>query len=130
MPDRKLSPGEFKEMAAMFDFAKAGEVDMDRIEADLGTTKKFYEDWKLNVPMHLLDKIGKSDKSGLEYPEGSVEGKQVKESENYVSDIKMVQLFFSTAQEKEFRKLEKKFMERFKTANTTLTVLKVMQKLK
>ena len=31
-PNRKLSPAEFKEMSALFDFAKAGEVDVDRIQ--------------------------------------------------------------------------------------------------
>lgn len=59
LPSRKLSEKEFKEMSAMFDFAKAGEVDVDRIEKDLGTTKDFFDRWGLAVPLAVLDSIGK-----------------------------------------------------------------------
>ena len=58
MPDRKLSASEFSEMSAMFDFAKAGEVDMERIEGDLGTTKDFFDKYRLSVPAHILDNLG------------------------------------------------------------------------
>ena len=127
LPDRKLSPKEFQEMSAMYDVAKAGEVDMERIEKELGTTKQFYDNWMGgNVPMHLLDKMGGKASKAVEllYPE---EGDKTSLP---VSDIKMVQLFFSDKQEKEFRILEAKLAKKFKTENTTDTVLKAFKSIK
>lgn len=60
LPSRRLSDKEFKEMCAMFDFAVAGTVDVERIEKDLGTTKQFYEKWGMLMPTALLSKIGKT----------------------------------------------------------------------
>lgn len=60
VPSRRLAPKEFKEMSAMFDFAKAGEVDVERIEQDLGTSKSFFDKWGMLVPMSVLDSIGKN----------------------------------------------------------------------
>jgi len=57
-PSRKLSPKEFTEMSAMYDYAKAGEVDINRIEGELGTTKSFFDKYKMVVPSYLLDKLG------------------------------------------------------------------------
>ena len=123
IPNRKLTPKEFQEMSAMYDFAKAGEIDMDRIEQDLGTTAEFFNRWKMSVPMHVLEKMGaKSPVSGkLEYPEEGVEAE--------VADIKMVQLFFTNSQEIEFRKMEDRLKVKLKTANTTDTVLKAFKAL-
>jgi len=59
LPNRKLTPKEYQEMAAMYDFAKAGEVDMERIEKELGTKEDFFKKWGLEVPMHLLENMGK-----------------------------------------------------------------------
>lgn len=67
LPSRSLSPKEFKEMSAMFDVAKAGEVDMDRIKTDLGTSKTFYDKYRLEVPLTLLDTLGAKNK--IEAPE-------------------------------------------------------------
>lgn len=60
LPSRALSENEFKEMSAMFDFAKAGEVDTERIEQDLGTSKDFFDRWGMLVPTRVLDSIGKT----------------------------------------------------------------------
>lgn len=128
LPNRKLSAKEYHEMSAMFDFAKAGEVDLKRIEQDLGSTKEFYDKYKLSIPMAMLDKMGiKAEITPLAYPEG----KLVKASNlPEVGDIKMVQLFFSTKQESEFRTIEERLMKKFKTANTTDTVLKALKSIK
>ncbi len=125
VPDRKLTPAEFKEFSAMFDFAKAGEVDMERIQGDLGTKEDFYKKWGIQVPMDLLDKMGKNAPAleKLEYPE---EGKGAAPE---VSDIKMVQLFFSDKQEAEFRKIEDKLKKKWKISNTTDCVLKAFKTL-
>lgn len=128
MPNRKLTPKEFQEMSAMYDYAKAGEVDVESIEKDLGTSADFFEKWKMSVPMHLLDKMGaKAPVKALEYPE---EGKQPENGEAPVSDIKMVQLFFNAKQEQEFRKMEEVLKKKFKTNNTTDTVFKALKSIK
>lgn len=127
-PNRKLTPKEFKEMSAMYDYAKAGEVDIDRIEKDLGTTSDFYKRWNREVPMELLDKMGAKGVKGIKVGKVSVEeGKQIAAQS---TDIQMVQLFFSTKQEVEFRKIEEKLAKKFKTDNTTMTVLRAMRALK
>lgn len=120
-PNRKLSVKEFKEMSALFDHARAGDVDTESIEADLGTTKDFYSKYKMAVPMHILNKMGAKALAELEYPE---EGKR-KGIEARESDSKMVQFFFSSKQEADFRKMEVMLMKRFKVNNTTDLVLKV-----
>jgi hypothetical protein len=125
MPSRPLTAKEFTEMSAMFDFAKAGEVDIERIQKELGTSADFYERYKMEIPLNLLEKMGKNTEraavvKNLEYPEEQVEQ----------SDSKIVQLFFNTKQEAEFRKIEEKLKKKFKTDNTTDTVLKVFKSFK
>lgn len=126
VPDRKLSADEFKEFSAMFDFAKAGEVDMDRIQGELGTHENFFKSWGIQVPMEMLSKMGRNapPTEQLNYPE---EGKGAKAPQ--VSDIKMVQLFFSEKEEAEFRKMEDKLKKKFKLNNTTETVFKAFKQL-
>jgi len=126
MPDRKLTAKEYHEMSAMYDAAKAGEVDMKRIEQDLGTTEDFYKEWNFNVPTSVLEKLGANSKINVEelrYPENG------KGASGKVEDICMVQLFFSVSQEKEFRKVEEKLMTKWKTKSTTETVLKAFKSL-
>lgn len=116
MPNRKLTPKEYQEMAAMYDFAKAGEVDMERIEKELGTKEEFFKKWALEVPMHLLEGMGKGA------PVVAGKGKKtevIDEAPLPVSDIKLVQLFFSAKQAVEFRKWEEKLLKKFKVDNTT-----------
>lgn len=126
IPSRPLTPKEFVEMSAMFDFAKAGDVDMDMINSDLGSSKDFLEKYKLNVPAHLLDKMGsKAVAPGLEYPEEGGEDAKLESS-----DIKMVQLFFTAKQEKEFRVMQEKFYKKFKVNNVTDMVFKALKSIK
>lgn len=66
LPSRRLSDKEFREMLAMLDFARAGEVDVERIERDLGTSKQFFDKWKMLVPTRVLDSIGKTAKVNAE----------------------------------------------------------------
>lgn len=134
VPSRKLSPQEFKEMSAMFDFAKAGTVDEERIEGDLGETKDFYEKWNLTIPKRFLDKIGKAKVQ--EYEKTKDIKKRLKESEKVgteqnLNDIVLVQLLFrGQAQAEVFRRHEERLMKKFKTRSTTETVLKVYESVK
>lgn len=128
-PSRPLTPKEFQEMAAMYDFAKAGEVDVDRIQGDLGKTKEFFDKWNMDVPLTLLDKLGNhANTEDINYP--TQKGKKGKEKNNggggdvnAVNNVCMVNLFFDLKQEEAFRKMEEKLMVKFKTDSTTDTVL-------
>lgn len=122
MPNRALTPKEFKLMSAMFDFAKAGEVDVEEIKKDHGTSSDFFKAWQMEIPMHALDKIGKKGKvvlpkvkAGSKTTGGDVQG---------TSATVMVNLFLSQSQHKKFRKQEEKLAKKYKTDNTTETVYK------
>jgi len=125
LPSRALSASEFKEMSAMYDYAKAGDVDIESINNDLGNTKDFYDKYHMQVPIEHLEKMGKGAKlpdKGLQYS-GGKKGEATEE----VSDIRMVQLFFNEKQEAEFRKLEDKLRKKYKTQSTTDTVLRAVK---
>lgn len=131
VPSRRLTPAEYKEMSAMFDFAKAGDVDIERIQKDLGTSKDFFAKWGMEMPHELaekLDKMGsKADVKELEYPEEG-EGKGAKKngkgSEPQPSDIRMVQAYFTSDQEEEFRKMETELEKVLEVDNTTDIIFK------
>lgn len=122
LPDRPLTPSQYKEFSAMIDFAKAGEVDMDRIEKDLGTTKSFFESYRLEPPPDVLDKLGANAPKGPK-PTITTEDKIVVET-----DERAVTLFFTAKQEAEFRKIEERLKIKLKTTNTSDTVLKALKK--
>jgi hypothetical protein len=125
MPSRKLTAEEFTEMSAMFDFAKAGEVDFDRIKKELGTKEDFYKQWGLEMPLDLLEKLGKGGK-GVTVSAGKTGAAELEERVA-TSDIRMVQLFLSSKDEAAFRKMEEVLMKRFKTDNVTDTVFKAFK---
>lgn len=134
-PAKPLSLKDFTEMSAMFDFAKAGDVDTDRILGDIGKTDDFYAAWGLEPSMvSRVEKMGAKAQIGkdLEYPEegngAASKGKAAKAPE--VSDVRMVQLFFSEKQEAEFRKMEEKGLKKFKVNNTTDFVYASLKSLK
>lgn len=129
VPSRILSSAEYREMSAMFDFAKAGEVDTDRIVGELGTSKDFFAKWGLEMPMEMLAKMGKnSSTEDLEYPEeGETKSKGRKGEEPKVSGIRLVQAFFTEQQEESFRKMEEKMKGVLKIDNTTDFVFKCVE---
>jgi hypothetical protein len=136
LPNRKLTSKEFQEMSAMYDFAKAGEVDINRIEGDLGKTEDFFKKWNLEPSMvELVKKMGKDGGKvkDLEYPEegdgkaskgkGKKAGKASGDAE--FQDMRMVQLYFTEKQEKLFRDVEELVQKKFNTGNTTVTAFKI-----
>lgn len=124
VPSRQLSKQEFTEMSALFDFAKAGEVDLEGIEKDLGTKADFFKTWGLNVPLHLMENIGKGSAVVVDAPKG----KKAKEAVAQVrgSEMRLVQLTFDEGQERKFRDLEMKLIKKWATKSTMETVLKAM----
>jgi hypothetical protein len=133
-PAKALSFKDFKEMSAMFDFAKAGDVDTERILGDLGKTGDFYAAWGLEPDMvKAVEKMGSKANisKDLEYPEegtGKKNGKKAGVPDQ--SDTRMVQLFFTSKQEEQFRKWEEKGLKKFKVDNTTDFVYFALKSLK
>lgn len=134
LPAKPLSVKDFVEMSAMFDFAKAGEVDTDRITGELGKTDDFYAAWGLEPDMvKRVEQMGNKAviSKDMEYPEeGDGKKKGKKDAVPEVSDVRMVQLFFSEKQEAEFRKWEDKGLKKFKVENTTDFVFMALKSLK
>lgn len=62
MPSRKLTPKEFTEFAAMYDMARAGEVDILRIKEELGTSDAFFKRWGFELPKKSLAKLAELEK--------------------------------------------------------------------
>lgn len=126
LPSRQLSKQEFVEMSALFDFAKAGEVDLESIEKDLGTSRTFFTSWGLNIPLHMLDKIGKAAVgAGVANVPGKKASKEVAQVRG--SEMRLVNLTFDEAQERRFREMESKLIKKWGTKSTMETVLKAMQ---
>jgi hypothetical protein len=126
VPSRPLTSKEFKLMSAMFDFAKAGEVDVERIRKELGKTSDFFAEWGMNVPMEMIDKIGK--KGIVVAPK--VKAKTVGAAEVGDSNVFMRNLFFNKKQADAFDKQMEKLQKKFKTTNVTDTVFKAVMKCK
>ena len=129
LPDRKLSPKEFKEMSALFDKLRAGEVDEEGILRDLGTTKDFFETYKLQVPAHLLENLG-ARATPVAVEKGTASKGKAPLGEVDPLGTFVIQLVFNTKQEAEFRKLEDKLSKKFKTETTAETVLKALKSIK
>jgi hypothetical protein len=122
LPDRVLSPQQYKEFSAMIDFAKAGEVDMDRIEKEIGTTKNFYENYHLEPPTELLNKLG-ANAPRVKISETETQATVTKVDERAVT------LYFTEADEMKFRAMEERLKIKLKTTTTSATVFKAFKKL-
>lgn len=133
VPDRKLTPKEFNEMSAMYDFAKAGEVDIDSIQNDLGTREDFFRRWSMQIPPAMQERLAGMGKGAtvkgveLEYPE---EGEGTSGKEDKMSDVRMIQIYLQgQKQEDEFRAMEDTLAVRYKSTNITDTVLMAFREL-
>jgi len=116
IPNRKLTSAEYKEMSAMYDYAKAGEVDIDRIHGELGTSADFRKEWSLAVPQEVLDKIGKGGRVA------STSANKT-ESEAPKSDTRIINIIMNPQQEAMLMEAEAICSKRFKTDNVTDTVM-------
>ena len=119
LPSRLLTADEFREMSAMFDFAKASEVDMSKIEKDLGTKEAFYKKYHMEVPMELMEKLGANAPNIKE-----------QEEEKKITTAKdefMIVLYYDKKDMDIFRKIEAVVMKKYKTLSTSETVLKALK---
>lgn len=122
-PSRLLTVREYTEMAALFDFAVAGDVDIERIEKEIFKTEDMYARWNMAVPMELLESMGSNAKIK---PNGKKEEVEVIEQPTQMK----VELFFTPEREQQFRKIEERLMKKFKTKSTTETVFKALKSIK
>src|SRR6478609_5896580 len=124
MPDRKLNLKEFTEFAAMYDAARAGDVDTDRIKKELGTTKDFLKTWGLaDLPgvMDNLEQLDSKDKKIVPTSKG-------KEQVKVKNETAPVTLLFTTAENEVFIKAAEKLYGKYKVDNVTDLVFKIFTK--
>jgi len=126
MPDRKLTPKEFKEFSAMYDMARAGEVDILRIKNELGDTGSFFKKWGFELPEGALKKF-----TDLEANENVVTPKE-KEAKKLESEIETarITLLFTTTQAEEFIRLAESMYKALKVDNVTDFSITAARKLK
>lgn len=128
LPDRKLSPSEFKTMSALFDAASAGDVDYERINGDLGKTKDFYDRFSLSVPKHLLDKLGaKQVKTYEKEKAGKKKDAKVSADKN-LNNVVQITLMYNPVDAEKFRKMENGVAKHFGTKDVHSTTFKAMEK--
>lgn len=129
MPNRLLKPKEFTEFAAMYDLARAGEVDVDRIKNELGTTEQFFKNWGLELPKEAIVKL-----TEMELNEAKIESRPAKEIKNSPSnELARITLLFDKQQAEEYIRLAESLYARFKVDNVTdlsLAVLRFAKKSK
>lgn len=123
LPNRLFTPAEFSKMTKVFDASKAGDVDYERINADKGSTKDFLEKYHLPIPKEKLDKLGAKQLN--DYKEVKPDATK-KDLEN----VFLVQLFFTEKEHKLFREKEQQLQKKYKTKDTTRTILKMIQNAK
>ena len=119
VPDRQLTPKEYTEMNAIYDYASAGGIDMDRIKTDLGSAEDFAKQFMLDVPPATLEALGNGAKN--------VSVNKAGEKEVVKSDTRMVTIVLNTQQEEAFRAWEVVCAERFHTDNVTDTVMEALK---
>lgn len=129
MPDRKLTPKEFNEFSAMYDMAKAGEVDLDRIKNELGTHEQFFKDWGLELPKEAINKL-----TEMELNEANIKPRTAKEVQISESNqLARITLLFDKAQAEEYLRIAESLYAKFKVDNITdlsLAALRFIKKSK
>lgn len=127
LPSRQLTPKEFREMSALFDLARAGEVDVLRIKEELGVTKDFFKQWGFDMPTTALNKLAE-----LEANEAVVNptaSRKIAEAAKEIA-LRPIQLLFKSEEAAEYIKLAESMYVKFKTDNVTDLSLKVMRAIK
>lgn len=128
MPDRQLTPKEFKEFSALFDLARAGEVDVLRIKEELGTTKSFFEKWGLEMPEVALNKLAKLEEQDKVV--NPTNARNIPEASKEVS-LRPISLLFTPEESKLYIEIAESLYKKFKVDNVTdlsMAVIKFAKK--
>lgn len=125
VPDRQLTPKEFTEFAAMFDFAVAGEVDLVRIKEELGTHDSFFKAWGIPIPTKALNKLAE-----LEAKESVINPTQAKAKAGPKEiPTSRITLLFVKEEYEEYLKLAESLYSYFKVDNVTDLSLVVLRRI-
>lgn len=124
IPSRLLTPKEFKEFAAMYDYARAGEVDLMRIKKEIGTTKSFFKEWGLGDIPGVMENLAALDKA-----DGKIVAAKagVQKPDNQVVTRPVTLLFTSNENETFIAKAEALY-SKYKVDNVTDLVYKIFTK--
>lgn len=130
MPDRKLTPKEFTEFAAMYDMARAGEVDVLRIKNELGTSADFFKTWGFELPQKALDKLAELEKN-----ENTINPTATRTKDAPVQELATarITLLFTQEEANEYIRIAESLYTKYKVDNVTdlsLKILRVAKKLK
>lgn len=124
MPNRKLTPKEFTEFAAMYDLARAGEVDVLRIKEELGSTDAFFKKWGFELPKLAVSKLAELEKN--EKVINPTASRPIPEAAREI-EVTRITLLFTPDQAAEYLKIGETLYKHFKVDNITDLSLKVMQ---
>lgn len=123
MPSRKLTPKEFQEFSAMYDMARAGEVDVLRIKEELGTSKDFFKTWGFELPKTALNKLAE-----LEANEAVVNPTASRKIAPEAREIplRQVNLLFTAEEAEKFLNAAESIYQKFKVDNVTDLCMKLV----
>jgi len=124
IPNRKLTPKEFSEFSAMYDMARAGEVDVLRIKEELGDTAAFFKKWGFDMPQVALAKLAEMEKN--EKVINPTAARKIADEAKEIETARIT-LLFTPPEADEYIKLCESLYKQFKTDNVTDLSLKVMR---
>lgn len=127
MPNRLLKPKEFAEFSALYDFARAGEVDVLRIKEELGTTDAFFKEWGFELPKKALSKLAE-----LEANEAVINPTASRHIDDKAKEIptSRITLLFVKEEAEEYIRLAESLYTKLKADNVTDLSLKALRLLK
>jgi len=121
IPNRKLTSKEFTEFAAIYDMARAGEVDMKRIKDELGTTASFFKKWGIEMPTVALNKL-----AALEMQNNIITPNSGKSKEKEkILDSRQLTLVYTSEEAKQVLAIAESLFAKLKVDNLSDAVLKV-----
>jgi len=124
IPNRKLTPKEFSEFSAMYDMARAGEVDVLRIKEELGDTAAFFKKWGFDMPQVALAKLAEMEKN--EKVINPTAARKIADEAKEIETARIT-LLFTPPEAEEYIKICESLYKQFKTDNVTDLSLKVMR---
>lgn len=124
IPDRKLTVKEFNEFSAMYDMARAGEVDVLRIREELGTTASFFKKWGMDMPEVALSKLAELEKN-----EAVVNPTASRKIPDKAKEIQLrpIALLFTVEESVEYISIAEGLFKRFKVDNVTDLAMAVIK---
>lgn len=126
IPDRQLTAREFLEFSAIFDEARAGQVDLLRIKKEIGSTNGFFKAFGLKMDQVVLDNLAE-----LEKADGKIIAtKQSLDKPKQVAGPSPLTLLFTAQENQTVMKKAESLYTKYKVDNITDLVYKIFTKVK